>query len=113
MRWLFVALLALTLQAGDTFRVRVTRIYDGRTVAVRDFVGREAIVVLDDIDVPTRFERNAARSRESLRQLVKYRIVMVEPHGYDDGRILARVKVGETDVAEEQVKRGYASWSQN
>lgn len=114
MKWLFALLLAFAVhvQAADAFRVRVTRVHDGRTMVVRDYLGHEATVVLDGIDVPARYHRNAARSRESLRSLVKYRIVTVVPHGRDErGRILGEVFVEDIDVAAAQIERGYASRS--
>ena len=100
MQLLLAVVLALNLRTADAFRVRVTQVLDARTMVVRDYVGREAIVVLDGVEVPPRYHRDAARKREALRAMVKYRLVTVVPRDRDErGRIVAQVLVGDTDVA--------------
>lgn len=109
-RCLVVLLFALiaTSASGQEFRARVTEVLSGETVIVRDFTGVEATVHLAGIDVPWRFRPYAARSRESLRELVKHKQVIVAVRRGYGQRLSGTIYIDDRDVALEQLRRGMA-----
>lgn len=114
MKRLFIATaLALLIPAGaraqDEFRARVTEVHNGNTLTVRHFRGGNLLIRLEGVDVPGRWRPFAAKSRESLRSLTKYKQVTIIPRSHDRyGRMTATVLVDDLDVALEQIRRGLA-----
>jgi endonuclease YncB( thermonuclease family) len=105
---LFLTVVASSLTA-ESFRARVTKVYDGDTIVVRDSRGNAVTVRLEGIDAPERYQPYSSQSRESLRKLVLHRVVTVVPRDVDQyDRVVGVVVEGTTDVALEQVKRGLA-----
>jgi endonuclease YncB( thermonuclease family) len=94
-------------RAQGEFRARVTEVHTGNTVTVRELRGRNLLVRLEGVDVPGRWRPFAARSRESLRALTRYKLVTVIPRSHDrHGRMTATILVDEVDVGLEQIRRG-------
>lgn len=90
------------------FTGRVVSVADGDTLTVRDGA-RDVHVRLWGIDAPERGQPWSKRSREALAARVLRRDVTVEERGKDSyGRILARVRVEGADVADAQVRDGWA-----
>lgn len=103
------AFVALTASAADGFRARVTEVYSGDTMAVRELGGRTSLVTLANIGVPRRYDPFAAKSRESLRSLVKHKRVTILPQGRGSrDRYIAVVLIDDLDVGIEQIRRGLA-----
>ena len=107
------ALLALLFFAvtasAEGYRARVTEVHNGNTISVRDVVGDTALVRLEGLEVPARWRPFAAKSRESLRALVKHKQVTIIPRSRDRyGRMTATVLVEDLDAGLEQIRRGMA-----
>lgn len=102
-----VAALAASPSRAD-FTGRVVSVADGDTLTVRDGA-RDVHVRLWGIDAPERSQPWSKRSREALVALASHREVQVLERGKDDyGRTLARVRVDGADVAEAQLRDGWA-----
>jgi endonuclease YncB( thermonuclease family) len=109
-RLLFVLLLAAVPASAEELRARVDQVYDGDTMYVR-YPGRRSgdVVRLEGIDAPERHQAFAAKARESLREMVRFKMVTVEVRGVDAyGRVVARVFADDLDVGLEQIRRGMA-----
>ena len=111
---LAIVFLAATASA-QAYRARVTEVHNGHTITVRDVVGqRTEIVRLDGVESPGRWRPFAAKSRESLRALVKHKQVTIIPRSNDhSGRITATVLIDDLDVGLEQIRRGLAWYSRD
>lgn len=102
-----VAAIAASPSRAD-FTGRVVSVADGDTLTVRDGT-RDVHVRLWGIDAPERSQPWSKRSREALVALASRRDVRVLERGKDDyGRTLARVRVDGVDVAEAQLRDGWA-----
>lgn len=112
MKRVALALLLLTAATASAqeLRARVSEVYSGNTMTVQEIGRRGSIVVhLEGVAVPGRWRPFAAKSRESLRALVKYKQVTVIPRAQDRyGRLTATVLVDGLDVGLEQIRRGLA-----
>jgi endonuclease YncB( thermonuclease family) len=112
MKRLFIAAVLVIVtssaaRAQGEFRARVTEVHNGNTVTVRELRGGNFLVRLEGVDVPKRWRPFAAKSRESLRALTKYKLVTIIPRSHDRyGRMTATVLVDEVDVGLEQIRRG-------
>ena len=109
-RVLCVLLLATLSASAEELRGRVDKVYDGDTIYVR-YPGRRGgdVVRLEGIDAPERHQAFAAKSRESLREMVRYKTVTVVVRGVDPyGRVIAIVLADDLDVGLEQIRRGMA-----
>jgi endonuclease YncB( thermonuclease family) len=109
-RLLAVLLLVAATASADELRGRVDQVYDGDTIYVR-YPGRRAgdVIRLEGIDAPERHQAFGAKSRESLRALVKYKTVVVDVRGRDAyGRLVGLVFLEDLDVGLEQIRRGMA-----
>ena len=111
-----LALLFLTTltASAQEFRARVSEVHNGNTISIQE-VGRRGteLVHLEGIVVPGRWRPFAAKSRESLRELVKYKVVTIIPRGHSRfGRITATVLLDNLDVGLEQIRRGLAWYEQ-
>jgi endonuclease YncB( thermonuclease family) len=113
-RLLPLLLLAAFSASAQEFRARVAEVHNGNTVTIQE-IGRPRsyeVVRLEGITVPGRWRPFAARSRESLRALVKYKQVTVIPRSSDrNGRMTATILLDDLDVALEQIRRGMAWYS--
>ncbi len=88
----------------------------GQAIHIAD--GDNLTVVIDDehvrvrlagIDAPEKNQPFGTRSRQSLSDLCFWKQVVVTPKGKDQyGRMFAKVRCGDVDAGEEQVKRGMA-----
>ena len=107
---LLLAMLFLTASASaESYRARVTEVHNGNTISVRDIAGGTALVRLEGIEVPGRWRPFAAKSRESLRALVKHKQVTIIPRSRDRyGRMTATVLIDDLDAGLEQIRRGMA-----
>lgn len=104
---LLVLCVTLAEPAWADFRGEVIGVTDGDTVKVlRD--GREQVKIrLAEIDAPEKKQPFGQRSRQSLAELVFRKQVLVVEQGKDRyERTIARLKVGDLDANEEQVRRG-------
>lgn len=104
---LAIVFLAATASAQG-YRARVTEVHNGHTITVRDIVGGTELVRLDGVQSPGRWRPFAARSRESLRALVKHKQVTIIPRSTGRGRVTATVLIDDLDVGLEQIRRGLA-----
>ncbi|HVE71924.1 MAG TPA: thermonuclease family protein [Thermoanaerobaculia bacterium] len=107
-----LALLILTAASASAqeFRARVSEVHNGNTISVHE-TGRRGteVVRLAGIAVPGRWRPFAAKSRESLRELVKYKQVTIIVRSSDRyGRMTATVLLDDLDVGLEQIRRGMA-----
>jgi endonuclease YncB( thermonuclease family) len=101
----FVAAIA----SAESYRARVTEVHNGNTISVRDLAGGTALVRLEGVEVPGRWRPFAAKSRESLRALVKHKQVTIIPRSRDRyGRMTATVLIDDLDAGLEQIRRGMA-----
>lgn len=90
------------------FSGKVVAVADGDTLTVRDGT-RDVHVRLWGIDAPERGQPWSKRSRESLVALALRRDARVVERGRDSyGRTLAQVRIGDVDLAEAQVRGGWA-----
>jgi endonuclease YncB( thermonuclease family) len=90
------------------FTARVVRVHDGDTLTVLDR-GREVRIRLWGIDAPEHGQPWSRRARDALAARAMRRDAVVVERGADAyGRTLARVSVGGVDLAEAQVRDGYA-----
>ena len=109
-RLLVLLLLAAGPASAQEFRARVAEVHTGNTITVQE-IGRRTseLVRLEGVAVPGRWRPYAAKSRESLRALVKYKQVTIIPRFSDRyGRITAIVLLDDLDVGLEQIRRGLA-----
>jgi endonuclease YncB( thermonuclease family) len=109
-RLLAVLLLFAATASAEELRGRVDQVYDGDTIYVR-YPGRRSgdVVRLEGIDAPERHQAFGARSRESLRALVRYKTVTIDVRGRDAyGRLIGLVFLDDLDVGLEQIRRGMA-----
>jgi endonuclease YncB( thermonuclease family) len=105
---LFLALsYACGAWAGD-FTARVIVVLDGDTLLV--LRGKQKLKVrLANIDAPEKEQAGGMASEQSLAELVQDRQVQVSSRAVDVyGRIVGLVTVGNTNVNEEQLRRGMA-----
>jgi endonuclease YncB( thermonuclease family) len=111
-RVLVLLLLTAVSASAQEFRARVSEVLNGNTIAVQELGRRGSQVVsIEGIVVPGRWRPYAAKSRESLRALVKYKQVTILPRpGGRYGRMTATVLLDDLDVGLEQIRRGLA-WS--
>jgi endonuclease YncB( thermonuclease family) len=112
-RLFIVTALAVLIPAGahaqGEFRARVTEVHNGNTLTVRELRGGNLLISLAGVDVPRRWRPFAAKSRESLRSLTRYKQVIIIPRSHDrHGRMTATVLVDDLDVGLEQIRRGMA-----
>ena len=111
---LFAALSAPVSATAQEFRARVAEVHNGNTITVQE-IGRprsSEVIRLEGVAVPGRWRPYAAKSRESLRALVKYKTVTVIPRtGGSYGRMTAIVLLDDLDVGLEQIRRGMAWYS--
>ena len=110
-----LALVCLTLSlaaSAEVFTARVTSVVDGDTLWVQPVDGSAPRKLrLAGIDAPEICQSGGAASRAALRALVTTASVQVALKYYDDyGRGLARIRVGQQDVAAVMVRSGQA-WS--
>ena len=99
---------ALPCHAYADLTGQVIHITDGDnlTVVINDEWTR---VRLAGIDAPEKSQPFGTRSRQSLSDLCFWKQVTVIPKGKDQyGRMFAKVRCGDVDAGEEQVKRGMA-----
>lgn len=90
-------------------QARVTKVFDGDTLAFIDGANREFKVRLTGIDAPERSQSYGAVSRKSLVELARGKVALIEYHKVDKyGRLVGRVSVDGRDVAFEQLRRGMA-----
>lgn len=102
-----VAALVATAAAAD-FSGRVVAVADGDTITVRDGA-RDVHVRLWGIDAPERGQPWSKRARDALVARALRRDARVVERGVDAyGRTLARVSVDGTDLAEAQLRDGWA-----
>lgn len=106
-------LLSHSAYAG-TFAGFVTHVSDGDTVTL-DANGKTMKIRLADIDAPEvahglgeRDQPFGQSSKHSLAQLVNGKEVVASCKGRSYEREICRVRIGSTDVSEEQVRRGLA-----
>ena len=109
-RLLPLLLLMAVSTSAQEFRARVSEVHNGNTISIHE-PGRRGseIVRLEGVSVPGRWRPFAAKSRESLRALVKYKQVTIIPRSTDRyGRMTATVLLDDLDVGLEQIRRGLA-----
>lgn len=101
---------AFAATAGATeLTGRVVAVADGDTLTVLLDGTREARVRLWGIDAPERGQPWSRRAREALAARAMHRDAQVVERGTDGfGRMLARVSVEGVDLAEAQLRDGYA-----
>ncbi|HEX6084223.1 MAG TPA: thermonuclease family protein [Thermoanaerobaculia bacterium] len=113
-RLLPLLLLVAVSASAQELRARVAEVHNGNTITIQE-IGRPRsyeVVRLEGIAVPGRWRPFAAKSRESLRELVKYKQVTVIPRSSDrHGRMTAIVLLDDLDVGLEQIRRGLAWYS--
>lgn len=97
---------------AEAFSGRVSHVSDGDTLWVSpDGGGAPRKLRLQGLDAPEICQAGGAASRDALGQLVANKTVVVTVRYQDDyGRGLARILVGERDVAAIMVQSGHA-WS--
>lgn len=109
-RALALLLFTAVTASAQEFRARVAEVHNGNTITVQEIGRRTSEVVrLEGVAVPGRWRPFAAKSRESLRAMVKYKVVTVIPRTTDRyGRMTAIVLLDGLDVGLEQIRRGLA-----
>jgi endonuclease YncB( thermonuclease family) len=107
---LLLLLVATVSATAQEFRARVSEVHSGNTISIQEIGRRGSVVVrLEGVAVPGRWRPFAAKSRESLRALVKYKQVTVIPRSSDRyGRLTAVILLDDLDVGLEQIRRGLA-----
>jgi endonuclease YncB( thermonuclease family) len=91
-------------------RGRVTFIYDGDTIRVRDAQGEFHVVRLQGIDAPEDRQNYSKQSRKSLSSIIISKWVRVAYSKKDaDGRLVGVVYLGKADVNLKQIEAG-AAW---
>jgi endonuclease YncB( thermonuclease family) len=99
---------ALPCPAYADLTGHVIRITDGDNLIVV-INNKQVRVRLAGIDAPEENQPFGTHSRESLSDLCFWKQVTVAPNGKDQyGRMFAKVRCGDIDAGEEQVKRGMA-----
>ena len=103
----FAALAAAGAAHAD-FTARVVHVLDGDTLTVVAR-GREVRIRLWGIDAPEHGQPWSRSARDALATRALHREALVVERGIDAyGRTLARVSVGGVDLAEAQLRDGYA-----
>lgn len=103
-----IIFVALPCQVYADLTGQVIHITDGDNLTV--VINDEWIRVrLAGIDAPEKTQPFGTRSRQSLSDICFWKQVTVIPKGKDQyGRMFAKVRCGDVDAGEEQVKRGMA-----
>lgn len=112
---LVLLLLSAATASAQELRARVDEVHSGNTITIHE-AGRRgsAVVRLEGITVPGRWRPYAAKSRESLRELVKYKTVTIIPRSRDRyGRMTATVLIDGLDAGLEQIRRGMAWYDED
>jgi endonuclease YncB( thermonuclease family) len=96
------------IPAAADFTARVVSVADGDSMTLRNGA-REVHVRLWGIDAPERGQPWSKRARDALVARALHRDARVVERGIDSyGRTLARVSVGGVDLAEAQLRDGWA-----
>lgn len=110
-RWIVLALL-IELQwiaHADVLLGHVVAVSDGDTITVLDGSKQRHVVRLIGIDAPEKAQAFGQKAKQSLSELVFDRDVSVTWFKRDRyGRTVGQVRIGDTDVCLEQIKRGMA-----
>ncbi|PSQ98148.1 MAG: hypothetical protein BRD51_03500 [Bacteroidetes bacterium SW_11_64_17] len=94
---------------ADTLRLHVARVEDADTLTVEGKDGREVPVRLWGIDAPEGRQPYGQAATEAAEEITGGETVEVDVAGRDRyGRIVGRVRVGDTDLGEALVANGYA-----
>lgn len=103
-----VSLLAFAQQGDAAFQGAVIHITDGDNLTIA--ADKEWIRVrLAGVDAPERNQPYGTRASHSLSDLCFWKEVTVTPVGKDEyGRTFGKVRCGNVDAGEEQVRRGMA-----
>lgn len=103
---------ALAQDVIDTYRARVTSVFDGDTVWVRPADGgRSRKLRIDGIDSPEICQTGGRPARDALRERLKNQTVWVHERARDVyGRPLATLTLDGENMAAWMVKQGWA-WS--
>ena len=90
----------------------VTFVSDGDTLFVRPALGGKPVKIrMDGLDAPEICQAYGQASRQALQNRLMGQTVSVDGRRRDDyGRVLARIRWQQTDVAEWMVREGHA-WS--
>lgn len=109
---IWMCLLLLKFGLAEAFSARVSHVSDGDTLWVKpDGGGAPRKLRLQGLDAPEICQAGGAASRDALGRLVANKTVNVTVKYQDAyGRGLARILVGERDVAAIMVQSGHA-WS--
>ncbi|RRW17692.1 thermonuclease family protein [Stutzerimonas stutzeri] len=110
LRCVLAALLLTALPASaQTTDCRVIGIADGNVFSCRTAEGDRLRVRMAEIDAPELKQPYGAQARQALSGYVFGKNVQLTVQGRDDqGRALARVRAGDTDVNAEMVRTGTA-----
>jgi endonuclease YncB( thermonuclease family) len=91
-------------------RGRVTFIYDGDTIRIKDRDGEFHVVRLQGVDAPEDRQNYSKQSRKSLSSIIIGKQVRVAYSKKDgDGRLVGTVYLGKADVNLKQIEAG-AAW---
>lgn len=100
--------LFITLASAAEISGKVISVADGDTLTIL-VSNRQIKIRLTEIDAPERGQAYGTRSRQSLSELTRGKVVRIVSGGPDRfGRELGRVYAGNADVNAEQVRRGMA-----
>ena len=92
---------------------RVVGVSDGDTITVLDDKKQRHVIRLMGIDAPEKAQAFGQKAKQSLSDLVFDKDVSVTWFKRDRyGRTVGQVRIGDTDVCLEQIKRGMA-WLQH
>ena len=92
---------------------RVVGVSDGDTITVLDDKKQRHVIRLMGIDAPEKAQAFGQKAKESLSDLIFGKDVSVTWFKRDRyGRTVGQVRIGDTDVCLEQIKRGMA-WLQH
>lgn len=110
-RWIVLALL-IGLQwiaHADVLLGHVVAVSDGDTITVLDAIKQRHVIRLMGIDAPEKAQAFGQKAKQSLSDLVFDRDVSVTWFKRDRyGRTVGQVRLDDTDVCLEQIKRGLA-----
>lgn len=110
-RWIVLALL-IGLQwvaHADVLLGRVVGVSDGDTISVLDENKQRHVIRLMGIDAPEKAQAFGHKAKQSLSELVFDRYVSITWFKRDRyGRTVGQVRVDNTDLCLEQIKRGFA-----
>ena len=109
---LFLTLLLTSVaSAAEVVVGRVVKVSDGDTITVLTVEKQQVKVRLYGIDAPEKAQAFGEKSRLALAEIVAGKDVSVTTSSKDRyGRVVGRVKVGETDANLAQVQAGMAWW---